>query len=199
MRRPARPLHLRGLQAAHPAAGQLGPVLPRPKAALPRQRLRAAPCSWCSSSCSSVSYWLFYGVRILDAPRAQLPGRGAVCRVAAGGRPALCALPGRGPAGAAPAPALVALKICAPPAWSSRFYNVGHLRCKRVGTGSPAWGGGGGGCRAQGGGWPMAGPEVVLSEDWVGSSVLCTFKVFNSVCCRGSLGQIGWELGAGSE
>ncbi|KAJ1064529.1 hypothetical protein K5549_017220, partial [Capra hircus] len=89
----------------------------RPKAALPRVFVLRA-LLMVLVFLLVVSYWLFYGVRILDARERSYQG---VVQFAVSLVDAL-------------------------------LFVVGHLRCKRVGTGSPAWGGGGGGCRAQGGG-----------------------------------------------
>ena len=98
-----------------------------------------------------VSYWLFYGVRILDARERSYQG---VVQFAVSLVDALLFVHYL-------AVVLLelrqlqpqfTLKVVRSTDGASRFYNVGHLRCRRVGTGSPAWGGGGGGCRAQGGG-----------------------------------------------
>lgn len=85
-------------------------------------------------------------------PRAQLPGRGAVCRVA-GGRPALCALPGPWSCwSCASSSHSLRSRSLAAPRQGQPLLQRGPSQVQARGDRQPGLGWGRRGCRAQGGG-----------------------------------------------
>lgn len=169
-----------------------------PRPALPCVFVLPLPCSWCSSSCSEpCPTGSSTVVRILDARERSYQGvvQFAVSLVDALLFVHYLAVVLLG----TPAPATVYAPGRALHRRGQPLLQRGpsqDFQSPRVGTEQPGLGWEAEGLQGTGRRGVMAGPEVVLSEDWVGSSVLCTFKVFNSVCCLGVLEQI--EVGVRS-
>lgn len=118
----------------------------RPKASLPRVFVLRA-LLMVLVFLLVVSYWLFYGVRILDARERSYQG---VVQFAVSLVDALLFVHYL-------AVVLLelrqlqpqfTLKVVRSTDGASRFYNVGHLRYERLGASGWAWGGGRGNCRA---------------------------------------------------
>ena len=164
----------------------------RPKASLPRVFVLRA-LLMVLVFLLVVSYWLFYGVRILDARERSYQG---VVQFAVSLVDALLFVHYL-------AVVLLelrqlqpqfTLKVVRSTDGASRFYNVGHLRYRRLGTGGgpgAVWGDGGAGGDALGRlGGKLCAPHILGFQQ----CLLLDGGIMLRV-----LGQIGWELGVGSE